>query len=293
MTSTKKTVPTFKITAEHLDMLNKSGERHKYDYGHAVVVSGPPSQGGAARLAARCALRIGAGLVSVLASHTAQAENAAQLNAIMLKSYVDKRDFAERLTALDSTAICIGPNLGICDESRAKLADALSREIPLCIDADAITLIAQDRDQMKPASNSQVIMTPHEGELRRLIPDAFATTSCRVTLAQIAAKSMNCIILFKGLDTVIARPDGAYTVVSSKPFRSAAWLATAGTGDALSGIITGLLARGFSVFDAAAVGANVHLHCADIIGPGLIADDIPEAIPDVLKRCLNVQTAST
>jgi hydroxyethylthiazole kinase-like uncharacterized protein yjeF len=283
VTQIERHTSEFKITPDHLNILNKSGERHKYDYGHAVIVSGPQGQGGAARLAARGALRIGAGVVSVFTSRDAQAEHAAHLNAVMVKTYTDETNFADQLRALAPTAICIGPNLGLDDASQSKLIAVLSLKVPLCLDADAI----------KPVASAQIVMTPHEGELRRLIPDAFNQTTCRITLAKIAAKTMGCVVLFKGSDTLVARPNGDCTVVKSKPFKHAAWLATAGCGDVLSGMITGLMARGFDAFDAAALSTKIHLECAEIIGPGLIAEDIPKAIPSVLKHYLGVKTVST
>lgn len=286
MTQIEPDVPDFRITADHMKLLEKSGERHKHDYGHAIIVSGPPGQGGAARLAARGALRIGAGLVSVFSSRDARAEHAARLDAIMIKTYDSDRRFADQLSALDPSAICIGPNLGLGGDSRTKLFEVLFLPVPLCLDADAITLIAQDPHQITALSHDRVVMTPHEGELRRLIPDAFTRTKCRVSLTRIAAQRMKCTVLFKGTDTIIARPDGTCVAVKSAPFKHAAWLATAGSGDVLSGFITGLMAKGIDVFDAAALGAHLHLHCADDIGPGLIAEDIPEALSRVLSRCL-------
>jgi NAD(P)H-hydrate repair Nnr-like enzyme with NAD(P)H-hydrate dehydratase domain len=136
-------------------------------------------------------------------------------------------------------------------------------------------------------THSQVIMTPHDGEMRRLIPDAFDQTTCRVSLAQIVARRFECIILFKGAKTIIARPDGACVMINSTAFESAAWLATAGSGDVLSGFITGLMARGFGAFEAAALGAHLHVLCADDIGPGLIAEDIPNALPGVIRKIIS------
>lgn len=282
-----QSVAEFSISDDLLKRLGKSGDRHKFSYGHAIIVSGPSGQGGAARLAARGALRIGAGLVSVLSSIDARREHAARLDAIMLKTYDDHQGFAHQLSALKPSAICIGPNLGLCSDSRQKLCDVLSLQYPLCIDADAITLIAREPRMIDVVTHSQIVMTPHEGELRRLIPEAFNQTSCRVQLSRTAAREMDCNILFKGSDTIVARPNGNCVVVKSSAFRNAAWLATAGSGDVLSGFITGLMARGFDAFDAAALGADLHLHCADEIGPGLIAEDIPEALPKVLNQYLS------
>ena len=281
-----ESIPEYRITSDDLKLLGKSGDKHKYSYGHAIIVSGPAGQGGAARLAARGALRIGAGLVSVLSSLDCQAEHAARMDAVMVKTYSDNQDYAEQLSTLKPSAVCIGPNLGLGSESKRTLLDTLSVRCPLCLDADAITLIAQNPHLGKAVSRPQVVMTPHEGELRRLIPAAFNKTSCRVSLARTAAKEMNCTILFKGSDTVISRPNEECRIVKSAPFKHAAWLATAGSGDVLSGFITGLMARGFDTFDAAALGANLHLQCADVIGPGLIAEDLAEALPTVLAQCL-------
>jgi hydroxyethylthiazole kinase-like uncharacterized protein yjeF len=274
----------FEITSAHLMRLNKAKDGHKYKHGHAVIVSGPAGQGGAARLAARGALRIGAGVVSVFCTADAVAEHAAQLNAIMVKTYDSANNYLDRLIALKPSAICIGPGLGLCHASQAKLWATLTLATPMCIDADAITLIAADKHEIL---HKDSVMTPHEGEMRRLIPHAFEQTTCRVSLAQIAAKTIGCVVLFKGTDTVIAQPSGAYEIVTSQPFEHAAWLATAGSGDVLSGIITGLLARGFNAPDAAAVGAHLRLQCADVFGPGLIAEDIPEMLPRVLAHCLS------
>lgn len=279
-------VPDFVATANQLKLLNKSGNRHKYDYGHAVIVSGPSGQGGAARLAARGALRIGAGLSSVFCSHEETNEHAARLDAIMVKTYDIDQDIPDQLMALRPTAICVGPNLGLGPNSLNKLSQVLTLPIPLCIDADAITLLAQDSFLIKTMPHSQVVMTPHAGELRRLIPNAFEQTSSRTTLAMTAATKFGCTVLFKGSDTIVAQPDGNCVVVRSKPFKSTAWLATAGSGDVLSGFISGLMARGFDAFDAATLGTYLHFQCAEIIGPGLIAEDLPDALPRVLAKVL-------
>jgi NAD(P)H-hydrate repair Nnr-like enzyme with NAD(P)H-hydrate dehydratase domain len=133
-------------------------------------------------------------------------------------------------------------------------------------------------------TNPQSVMTPHEGELRRYIPDVFAKTSCRVTLAQAAATKAGCVVLFKGPETIIAAPDHRPTIVSSKSYKNTSWLATAGSGDVLAGFVTGLLAREFDAFEAACVATDLHFRCADAFGPGLIAEDIPEMLSKVFRR---------
>ncbi|WP_339759676.1 NAD(P)H-hydrate dehydratase [uncultured Sulfitobacter sp.] len=283
MTPLEDQTPVFEMTDVHWQSLGKSGAGHKHRYGHAVVVSGPFGQGGAARLAARGALRIGAGLVSVVCRADAVAEHAAQLNAIMVKPYADDAGFLDHLTAIKPQAICIGPNLGLSSASKTQLAQALTLGLPMCIDADAITHLSDRSEPLPEVANRQSVMTPHEGELRRFIPEVFTETSCRVTLARRAADKAGCVVLFKGPDTVIAGPDHAPMIVSSKTFQHASWLATAGSGDVLAGFITGLLARGFDGFAAACLAAELHFRCAEAFGPGLIAEDIPEMLPKVLR----------
>lgn len=272
----------FEMTDAHWRALRKSGDAHKYRYGHAAIVSGPVGRGGAARLAARGALRIGAGAVSVMCSQETVAEHAAQLNAIMVKAYSSDANFEERLAAIKPQAICIGPNLGLDSTARNHLAVVLRLGLPTCVDADAITMIADTSTSLPSISNPHSVLTPHEGELRRFIPEIFAKTSCRVSLAQAAARKAGCVVLFKGPDTVIAASDHTPMIVSSKPFCNTSWLATAGSGDVLAGFVTGLLARGFDGFEAAAIATDLHFRCADAFGPGLIAEDIPEILPSVL-----------
>ena len=273
----------FEMTDAHWNVLGKSGPAHKYRYGHAAIVSGPLGRGGAARLAARGALRIGAGVVSVLCADDALVEHASQLNAIMVKPFGHGTRFQERLTEVNPKAICIGPNLGLGLSSHALLADVLTLGRPMCIDADAITILANSRGSLPKISNAQSVLTPHEGELRRFIPEMFDQTNCRGTLAQGAAKKAGCVVLFKGQDTIVASPDHDPITVSSNRFEHASWLATAGSGDVLAGFVTGLLARGFNGVEAACLAAELHLRCSDAFGAGLIAEDSPEMLPRILR----------
>lgn len=283
MTNTPSDVSAFEMTPARWQALGKSGASHKHRYGHAAIISGPAGQGGAARLAARGALRIGTGLVSLVCRADATFEHAAQLNAIMVKSYAQTDAFDTHLTMLNPQAICIGPNLGLEHASQVLLRDVMSRGLPACYDADAITLMADASVSLPSISSLQSVLTPHEGELRRLIPEVFATTSCRHTLAQAAADKVGCVVLFKGRETIVAAPDTIPCTISARPFKHTSWLATAGSGDVLAGFITGLLARGFNAHEAACIAANLHFRCAEAIGPGLIAEDIPEILPRILK----------
>jgi hydroxyethylthiazole kinase-like uncharacterized protein yjeF len=284
MTAPEKDARRFEMDDSHWASLCKVGQRHKYDYGHAVILSGPLGQGGAARLAARGALRIGAGLVSIMCQRNAVAEHAVQLNAIMVKPYQDADEVPNLLQSLKAKAICIGPNLGLDETAKHLLALCLSVEQPICIDADAITLMSRTARDCPPILNPQSVLTPHEGELRRFIPECFERTDNRQSLARFAAQKAGCVVLFKGPDTVIAAPDGRAVVVSSDGRTHTGWLATAGSGDVLSGFVTGLLARGFEGFDAAALAADLHYRCAEHFGPGLIAEDLSEMLPLVMRQ---------
>ncbi|MGB5864593.1 MAG: NAD(P)H-hydrate dehydratase [Sulfitobacter sp.] len=283
MTDTDDGYTVFEMTKAHWQSLGKAGAAHKHCYGHAVVVSGPMGQGGAARLAARGALRIGAGLVSVLCQTDAVLEHAAQLNAIMVKPYAATTDFTEHLAKIKPQAVCIGPNLGLEHASQILLSDVILSGVPTCFDADAITLMADPLISLPDIVNPQSVLTPHEGELRRLIPERFDKTSCRHALAQSAANKMGCVVLLKGPETIVSAPNMESKIVMAKPFKNTSWLATAGSGDVLAGFITGLLARGFDALEAATIAADLHFRCAEGFGAGLIAEDIPEMLPKILQ----------
>ena len=272
------------------------GHGHKFDHGHAVILSGGPGCTGAARLAARGALRIGAGLVTLGVPPAAQMEVASQITALMLARVPD----ADALNAvLDDdriNALCLGPGLGLGDHA-ASLIDAvlgarhLSTARQVVFDADALTLMAADPARLA-ALNDHAILTPHAGEFARLFPDiadklaAVADTGpaySKVDATRDAAAQCGAVVLFKGPDTVIAHPDGRCSVHAAAYGRAAPWLATAGAGDVLAGFITGLLARGFDPMTAAETAAWLHVECARGFGPGLIAEDLPEMLPTVLK----------
>ncbi len=264
---------------------------HKYSHGHALILSGGPGKGGAARLAARGALRIGAGLVTLGCPPEALAENAAHLDAIMLRSVrsgaVDGLDVHledERINAL-----CLGPGLGV-DSAGALVTVALRSGRACLLDADALTWLAGDTSSRFKLLHDKVVLTPHAGEFARLFPDIVEKLNApatkgpaysKVDATREAAKSAGCVVLFKGPDTVIADPSGRCSINSAHYDRAAPWLATAGSGDVLAGFITGLLTRGFPQMAAAETGAWLHVECARKFGPGLIAEDLPEQLPSV------------
>lgn len=292
------------------------GEGHKYSHGHALILSGPSGHGGAARLSARGSLRIGAGVVTVGSPLDAIPENAARLDAVMLRGVADGAALAGVLEDKRINALCLGPGMGMGAREaglvRAALGvpvPGLTRDLPsgvgdsgrggpgsgpgrgLVLDADALTILSQHPD-LFAALHDACILTPHAGEFARLFPDiaeklaAPATEGpaySKVDATREAAQRAGCVVLYKGPDTVIADPKGRCAINSAHYDRAAPWLATAGSGDVLAGFITGLLARGFSPFDAACTGAWLHVECARSFGPGLIAEDLPEELPKVFR----------
>ena len=273
--------------------LTKSVDAHKYTHGHALVLSGSGGTGGAARLAARGALRVGAGLVSVVCDEATVPEHAAQLTAIMIKKANGAGDLADLLADTRLNALCLGPGLGL---ARARdlvpVVCAKDNQRATVLDADALSAFADDPDQLFDLLHANCVLTPHGGEFRQLFPDiadklhAPATSGpaySKVDAARAAAQRAGCTVLFKGRDTVVASPGGLASINAAQDDRAAPWLATAGSGDVLAGFITGLMARGFNPHEAARTAAWLHVECALSFGPGLIAEDLPEELPKVLR----------
>ena len=264
---------------------------HKFSHGHALIVSGAIASGGAARLAARGALRIGAGLVTLACPPGALMVNAAHLDAIMLRAVRDAAGMEALLEDARITALCLGPGMGLGAREAGLLGAALQSGRPAVLDADALTMLSQDAGLLD-LLHKDCVLTPHAGEFARLFPDIAArlaepaTTGpdySKVDATRAAAKRLGCVVLFKGPDTVIAAPDGRCAIHAAVYDRMAPWLATAGSGDVLAGFITGLLARGFETLQAAETGAWLHVECARSFGPGLIAEDLPEELPKVFR----------
>ena len=279
-----------------ISFLDKWEHDHKYDHGHALILCGGPGKTGAARLAARGALRIGAGLITIACPENAFSEVAAQTAAIMCAPLPSADALKETLKEPRLNALCLGPGLGK-DRAKELLPIALAGEEPwpTVLDADALTAFENDPEALFALIHDTCVLTPHAGEFKRLFPDIAekldtpATTGpaySKVDATRDAAKRAGCIILFKGPDTVIADQQGRAAINASVYDRSTPWLATAGSGDVLAGFITGLLARGFPPMQAAETAAWLHTECALIFGPGLIAEDLPETLPSVLNDLL-------
>jgi len=251
---------------------------HKYDRGHAVAVSGGATATGAARLAARGALRVGAGLVTVASPPGALAVNAAHLTAIMLKPFEGAAGLADMLADKRLNAVVIGPGLGVGGETRALVDVALKSGAAVVLDADALTSYRDDPEALFNRLHDRCVLTPHAGEFERLFPGLLEEAADKVAAVRAAAARAGAVVLLKGGDTVIAAPSGKAVINANAPPN----LATAGAGDVLAGFIAGLLAQGLGAFDAAACGAWLHGAAAERFGPGLIAEDLPEILPEVL-----------
>lgn len=282
------------VTPEWLPDLAKTQDAHKYQHGSALVLAGGPGQGGAARLAARAALRVGAGAVTVLCPSVALTENAARLDAIMLGVCDSAHDLSQRLQDRRISALCLGPAMGLGLEKANLVDTALKNGLPVVLDADALTHLAH-LPELRKAVHNACVLTPHFEEFRRLFPqiaaklDASAQSGpaySKLDAARDAAGKLGCTVLFKGPDTVIASADGQLALHAACYERAAPWLATAGAGDVLAGLICGLLARGMMPFHAACWGAWLHVETARAIGPGLIAEDLPDRLPGILAQVI-------
>ena len=267
---------------------------HKYDHGHALILSGGPGKTGAARLAAQGALRIGAGVATIGVPPAAQMEVAGHITALMLRRVEDGEALAEVLEDKRINALCLGPGMGV-ERARKLVAVAVRSSAPyraVVLDADALTAFEGEPEALFEMLHENCVLTPHGGEFVRLFPDIAEKLNAvptkgpaysKVDATREAAKRAGCTVLYKGPDTVIAHPDGRCSINSAHYERAAPWLATAGSGDVLAGFITGLLARGFGPMQAAETGAWLHVECARSFGPGLIAEDLPEELPNVFR----------
>jgi len=260
-------------------------EGHKYSRGHCVVVSGPAHATGAARLAARAALRVGAGLVSVASPPDAVAVNAAHLTAIMIKPFEGAAGLAGLLTDKRLNAVVLGPGLGVGPQTRGLVAAALKSGAAAVLDADAITSFQDGPESLFTLLDDKCVLTPHEGEFERLFPGLLDQSASRLEAARAASARALCVVLLKGADTIIAAPSGKAAINANGPPS----LATAGAGDVLAGLIAGLLAQGMAAFDAACAGAWLHGEAARHFGPGLIAEDLPEMLPAVLTALASLR----
>ncbi|MEY8882498.1 NAD(P)H-hydrate dehydratase [Donghicola sp. XS_ASV15] len=283
------------------DLCGLGAGGHKYDRGHVLLIGGGAGKGGAARLAARSALRVGAGLVTLAVPPEALAENAAQLNAVMLREVADAAALADILRDRRLSSICLGPGLGVGAQTREMVLTVLQVTAEsgrrVVLDADALSSFADAPEDLFTACHDGVVITPHEGEFARLFPDLaekarHSSASSRgigkVEAVQRAAERLGASVLLKGAATVLANPLGQSRLHAALYDRSAPWLGTAGAGDVLVGLIAGLSAsrraQDSAPIDLAAAAAWLHVEAARMFGPGLIAEDLPEQLPAVFRK---------
>ena len=249
---------------------------HKYDRGHAVAVGGARATG-AARLAVRAALRAGAGLASVAAPEAALPVYRAALTAPMVRSLAEWPDL---LADARMNAFLVGPGAGVGGKTRERALDALAAGKATVLDADALTAFADDSARLFEATRGRAcVLTPHDGEYARL----FGDRGDRLTRARAAAERAGAVVVLKGPETVVAEPGGRAVIGVDGPPE----LATAGTGDVLAGAALGLMAAGAAPFDAACMAVWLH-GVAARIGPGPIAEDLPDRLPAALARAVRV-----
>ncbi len=264
---------------------NGNVEQHKYARGHVLALTGGQGKTGAGRLAARGALRAGAGLVSVACPPDALAENAAQLTAIMIRVISGASELQTLLQDKRLNSVVAGPGLGVGRQTRRWLDVILKSGARTVIDADGLTSFAGSGnaadlfDAIRALPERDVVLTPHHGEFDRLFGEIAGS---KLDKAREAAILSGAVIVLKGPDTVIADPNGLTRINNNAPSN----LATAGSGDVLAGIIAGLMGQNMSGFHAACAGVWMHGRAAALFGPGLIAEDLPEMLPKVWSELL-------
>lgn len=251
-------------------------DTHKYRRGALAVVSGPASRTGAARLAARAGLRVGAGVVTVMSPPGAVMVNAIALEAVMVRAFHGPESLAEGVTAM--RAAVIGPAAGIGATTASHVAALIENVPTVVLDADALTSFRDAPSELFAMTRETDVLTPHEGEFERLWPGLL--DAGRAAAVGEAARQAGAVVLLKGAETLVASPDGSLV----RNPNGSPWLATAGSGDVLAGLIGGLAAQGAAPFSAACMGVWLHAQAAADFGPGLIAEDLPDLIP----ACLGV-----
>lgn len=248
---------------------------NKHTRGHALIVGGYPTTG-AARMAARAAARAGAGLTTIAVPEIALPVYAAALTSIMVEPIAGLEAFNGLLEDRRFSALLIGPGAGTGEDTRSRVLAMLATGRPTVLDADALTAFAHDPPSLDRAIIGPCVLTPHDGEFRRL----FDPSGDKLTRTRAAARRCGAIVVLKGSDTVIVAPDGRAVINANAP----PTLATAGAGDVLSGIVLGLLAQGMEPFLAAVAAVWLHGAAAAEFGSGLLAEDLPDLLPSVLRR---------
>ncbi|HSG95554.1 MAG TPA: ADP/ATP-dependent (S)-NAD(P)H-hydrate dehydratase, partial [Afifellaceae bacterium] len=214
------------------------------------------------------------------------------LTAIMIARMEGAEGLARILDDKRFTAVAVGPAAGIGEDTRNIVAACLESHSAVVLDADALTSFAEQPEALWQSTRDRrapVLLTPHEGEFARIFPDLGVIGSdnaggpgqvSKVERARAAAERAGCAIIVKGADTVVAMPDGRASICGHAP----PYLATAGSGDVLTGIAAGLLAQRMPLFETASAAVWLHADAACRFGPGLIAEDLPDQLAEVMKN---------
>jgi NAD(P)H-hydrate epimerase len=247
---------------------------HKYSRGHVLIIGGYP-MAGASRLAARAAMRVGSGMVTITAPPDGVGVYASAMEFALIHPFLETDFISEIVGQRKISAILIGPGLGVSNLTRGRVLEVLQCGVPVVLDADALTSFSNDPEELFGSIIGPCIITPHEGEFVRL----FDLDGPKSERAQQAAHNSHSTVVLKGSSTIIASTEGSPIVNANAP----ASLSTAGTGDVLAGMIVGLIAQGMTPFDAAAAATWIHAEAARRFGIGLIAQDLPDLIPAVMR----------
>lgn len=289
MINPKVTVNMSSIWQQYFPIPNYNS--HKYSRGHCVVFSGPSTSTGASRLASHAAARAGAGAVTVLSQSSALLVNAIQLTSVMLHIYERIEDILKFIEDRQVKVAILGPGFGDRIRARDIALELIGNQNlkTLILDADGIsafTEISHHLFNLIEHSNTKVLFTPHEGEFKKLFPEIASNAFLsRLEKAQLASKQAKSVIIYKGADTIIASPDGRAAIENNAP----AYLATAGSGDVLAGLCGGLIVQGMPTFEAACAATYLHSEAASLFGPGLIAEDLIDTLPQILRQLLQPQ----
>ena len=257
-------------------------EGHKYDRGHLLVYGGPVMTG-ASRLAARAAQRMGAGLVTLGVPDKALAIYAAALESVIVQPMHDLESWQKLVKNDRINGYLLGPGMGVDPHADERVWLALETGRPTVLDADALNAFIPMLDVLLEHTHEQTVLTPHEGEFNRLFGQVAGEQPDRMDKVRRAAEIAGCTIVLKGHETIIVAPDGHAVVNRNAP----PWLATAGAGDVLAGMIAGLLVQKMPVFAAAEAAVWLHGAIATQFGLGLIAEDLVVGIPAALQQLIS------
>ncbi len=255
---------------------------HKHSRGRLLVMCGGALHTGAARLAARAGLRIGAGWVTLAGSKKSMQVCAAHETSVVLLARDRGEPVSSLLQAQNPDCIIIGPAGGVGKDMRRDVLELLAHNKPTVLDADALSSFADDPDTLFDACHSNTVLLPHEGEFARLFGQLGSEFGNKIERVQAAARLAGCTLLLKGADSVMATASGRIVVNT----HTSGWLASLGSGDVLAGMVAGLMAQGHRGFEALCAAVWMHGELGRRLGPGLIAEDLPKAIPLILRDLL-------